>query len=61
MFTGIVREIGTVESVERDGAGARIRVSASLAAELGQATRCPSAGRASPWHRGQMSASRPTS
>jgi riboflavin synthase len=36
MFTGIVREIGTVESVERDGAGAKIRVSASLAAELGQ-------------------------
>jgi riboflavin synthase len=36
VFTGIVREIGTVESVERDGAGARIRVSASLAADLGE-------------------------
>jgi riboflavin synthase len=34
MFTGIVREIGTVESIDRDAAGARIRVRASLAAEL---------------------------
>ena len=45
MFTGIVREIGTVESVERDGAGARIRVSASLAAELGQGDSVSVAGR----------------
>jgi riboflavin synthase len=34
MFTGIVREIGTVESIDRDAAGARIRVGADLAAEL---------------------------
>jgi riboflavin synthase len=36
VFTGIVREIGTVESIDRDAAGARIRVDASLAAELGE-------------------------
>jgi riboflavin synthase len=34
VFTGIVREIGTVESIDRDAAGARIRVGASLAAQL---------------------------
>lgn len=34
MFTGIVSEIGTVESVERDDAGARLRVRAGLAARL---------------------------
>ena len=34
MFTGIVREIGTVESVDRSGDGARLRVLASFAGEL---------------------------
>jgi riboflavin synthase len=34
MFTGIVREIGTVEAVERTDAGARVRVGAALAASL---------------------------
>ncbi|MGH2965853.1 MAG: riboflavin synthase [Solirubrobacterales bacterium] len=34
MFTGLIREIGTVESIDRDATGARIRVGASLAAEL---------------------------
>jgi riboflavin synthase len=34
MFTGIVREIGTVEELRRNGQGARLRVSAGLAAEL---------------------------
>ena len=34
MFTGIVREIGTVEEVERSEGGASLRVRAGLAAEL---------------------------
>jgi riboflavin synthase len=34
VFTGIVREIGTVERVERSDAGARLRVRAALAADL---------------------------
>ena len=34
MFTGIVREIGTVEGVERSEEGARLRVRAGLAADL---------------------------
>jgi riboflavin synthase len=34
VFTGIVREIGTVESLDRDAMGARIRVGASLSGEL---------------------------
>lgn len=34
MFTGIVSEVGTVEGVEHDDAGARLRVSAGLAARL---------------------------
>jgi riboflavin synthase len=34
MFTGIVTELGEVESVNGDGAGARIRVRAELASEL---------------------------
>jgi riboflavin synthase len=34
MFTGIVRELGTVELAERDDAGARLRIAASLAGEL---------------------------
>lgn len=35
MFTGIVREVGTVDAVDRSDAGARLRVAATLAAELG--------------------------
>jgi riboflavin synthase len=35
MFTGIVREIGTVEELRRSDRGARLRVSAGLAAALG--------------------------
>jgi riboflavin synthase len=34
MFTGIVREIGTVERLERSDEGARLRVTAALSAEL---------------------------
>ena len=36
MFTGIVREIGTVEELERNDGGARLRVRAGLAGELGE-------------------------
>src|SRR5438552_15560286 len=36
MFTGIVREIGSVQSVERGDAGARLRVAARLASELAE-------------------------
>ncbi|HKH22049.1 MAG TPA: riboflavin synthase [Solirubrobacterales bacterium] len=36
MFTGIVRELGRVESLERSDEGARIRVKAELANELGE-------------------------
>ncbi len=35
MFTGIIREIGAVEQVERTGDGARLRVSAGVAGGLG--------------------------
>lgn len=34
MFTGIVREIGAVEEVDRSGAGARLRIAAGVASEL---------------------------
>jgi riboflavin synthase len=34
MFTGIVREIGAVEEVDRSSAGARLRIAAGLASEL---------------------------
>ena len=34
MFTGIVREMGTVEGIERSDAGARLRVRAGLGREL---------------------------
>jgi riboflavin synthase len=36
MFTGIVTELGTVEGVERTDAGARLRVCAQLAGQLGE-------------------------
>lgn len=36
MFTGIVAEIGSVERVDRDEAGARLRIAASFAGELGE-------------------------
>ncbi|MGH2924578.1 MAG: riboflavin synthase [Solirubrobacterales bacterium] len=36
MFTGLVREVGTVESLERTEAGARLRVGAGLAAGLSE-------------------------
>jgi riboflavin synthase len=35
MFTGIVREIGEIEAIARNDAGARLRIRAGLAAELG--------------------------
>jgi len=35
VFTGIIREIGTVEEVERTADGARLRVSAGVASGLG--------------------------
>ncbi len=34
MFTGLVAGMGTVETIDRDGAGARLRVHTALAAEL---------------------------
>jgi riboflavin synthase len=36
MFTGIVRELGSVESVERSDDGARLRIRAALASELAE-------------------------
>jgi riboflavin synthase len=36
MFTGIVREVGEVEAMERTEAGARLRVRAALAAEVAE-------------------------
>jgi riboflavin synthase len=35
MFTGIVKELGTVEAIESSSDGARLRIRAELAAELG--------------------------
>jgi len=35
LFTGLVSEVGTVESIERAAAGARLRIAAGLGAELG--------------------------
>jgi len=34
MFTGLIEDLGTVESVERTGEGARLRISSCLAGEL---------------------------
>lgn len=34
MFTGLIEDLGTVESVERTGDGARLRISSRLAGEL---------------------------
>jgi riboflavin synthase len=34
MFTGLIEDLGTVESLERSGAGARLRISSRLAGEL---------------------------
>lgn len=36
MFTGIVQELGTLETVERSDGGARLRVTAALASEMRQ-------------------------
>ena len=36
MFTGIVRELGTVEAIESSDAGARLRIRAGLAAGLAE-------------------------
>jgi riboflavin synthase len=36
MFTGIVRELGTVETVERSDAGARLAIACSFAEELAE-------------------------
>ncbi|MEJ7876778.1 MAG: riboflavin synthase [Solirubrobacterales bacterium] len=36
MFTGIVKELGTVESIERSEAGARLSIGASFAGELSE-------------------------
>jgi riboflavin synthase len=36
MFTGIVKELGKVEAVESSADGARLRISAKLASELGE-------------------------
>ena len=34
MFTGLIEDVGTVETVERSGDGAKLRVSSKLAADL---------------------------
>ena len=34
MFTGLIEDLGTVESVERTGDGARLRIASGLASEL---------------------------
>ena len=34
MFTGLVQDLGTVESVESDGAGARLRIATRIAGEI---------------------------
>ncbi len=34
MFTGLIQDIGTVESLDRSAAGARLRIATSLAAEI---------------------------
>lgn len=36
MFTGIVKELGTVKEVERSEAGARLRIAASFASDLAE-------------------------
>jgi riboflavin synthase len=36
MFTGIVREVGEIDAVERSAAGARLRVRAGLAADVSE-------------------------
>lgn len=36
MFTGIVQELGKVESIDANGDGARLRISAALASELSE-------------------------
>lgn len=35
MFTGLIQEVGRVDSVERNADGARLRIATSLAAEIG--------------------------
>jgi len=34
MFTGLIEDLGTVESLERSADGARLRISSRLAGEL---------------------------
>jgi len=36
MFTGLIEDLGTVETVERNGDGARIRISTQLASQIGE-------------------------
>jgi len=36
MFTGIVREVGTVEAIERGDRGARLRIAATFASQLAE-------------------------
>lgn len=35
MFTGLIQDVGTVERVDRDAAGARLRIATTLAPEIG--------------------------
>jgi len=35
LFTGLIQDVGKVESLERDGEGARLRIATALAAEVG--------------------------
>ena len=34
MFTGLIQDVGRVESLERDGDGARLRIATSLGPEI---------------------------
>jgi riboflavin synthase len=36
MFTGLIEDLGTVETVERNGSGARLRISTQLASQIGE-------------------------
>ena len=48
MFTGLIQDVGTVESVERGADGARLRIATRLGRRDRAATRSPSTASASP-------------
>ena len=42
MFTGLIQDVGTVESLDSGAEGARLRIATSLAPRSSLATRSPS-------------------